>query len=174
MKTKQFILLLLLIHLSVFSQTKNAVYKESGFSATFPETLKMDSKVLDSKIGVVNMKLYLAEGDDFMIMVSESKYPDEILKSMTPERAKNMMDGAKNGALNNLSKQMNAEYIEKKGEDFLFDNKYVGNTFTGSVNDTDILGKTFIKKTQMYQILVLGNVTSKEALTFLDSFKLIE
>lgn len=174
MKTKQFILFLLLIHLSVFSQNKNTVYKDSGFSASFPETLKIDQKVLNSKIGVVNMSLYLAEGDDFMIMVSESKYPEEILKSMTPEKAKNMMDGAKNGALNNLSKQMGAEYIEKKGEDFLYDNKYVGNTFSGSVNDTDIVGKTFMKNNQMYQILVLGNTSSKIAIKFLDSFKLID
>lgn len=173
MKNILTLLLIATISFSSFSQ-QNKDFTESGFSAIFPESLKVEKNALDSKFGKINMLLYLAEGEDYMIMVSESKYPVELVTALDKVGLKGMLDGAKNGALNNFAKQMDSKYEATTNEDFLFDNKYQGNKFTGNVNGIEIVGKVFMKNSQMYQILVFGNTTSKDTTTLLNSFKLID
>jgi hypothetical protein len=174
MKSIFTLLLITLSSFSIFSQSKQNSFPESGFNASFPESLKVEKNDLDSQYGKINMTLYLAEGEDYMIMLSESKYPQEFLKALDKSGTKGMLAGAKNGALNNMAQQMQSKYVEKTSEDFLFNDKYDGNKFSGNINEVEIVGKTFMKNNQMYQMLVMGNTTSKDAVTFLNSFKLIE
>lgn len=173
----KFILSLLLITLSslaVLGQTENKSFPESGFSATFPKSLKVDKKNIDSDYGKIDIILYLAEGSDFMIMLSESKYPSEIITPQDKAGIKNILEGAKNGALNNFAKQMSSKYNAITNEDYLYNNKYQGIKFSGNVNEIFVSGQTFMRNRQMYQILVFGNTTSAEVVTFLKSFTLIE
>lgn len=173
----KFIISLLLFTLSsvaVLGQKENKSFPESGFSATFPKSLKVDKKNIDSDYGKIDITLYLAEGSDFMIMLSESKYPSKIVTPQDKSGIKNMLDGAKNGSLNNFAKQMGSKYNTITEEDYLYNNKYQGIKFSGNVDEIFVSGQTFMKNRQMYQIIVFGNTTSAEVLTLLKSFTLIE
>lgn len=168
------VIFITLTSLISLAQTEKKSFPDSGFSATFPASLKIETNAMDSQFGKVNMLLYLAEGEDYMIMLSESKFPVNMINAQDEAGTKKIIEGARNGALNNFATQMQSKYESKSNEDFLFDGKYQGNKFTGSVNEIEITGTTFIKNNQMYQILVIGNTAATDTITFLNSFTLTE
>lgn len=173
MKKIASLVLFVLFTINSFSQTSFTNYKESGFGAKFPVTPRIENQTINTAVGETPMTMFLSEGKDFMIMVSVNHFPGEIIQKLDKKGSENMLNGSKNGALNNLAKQLGGEYKADKEEYYLFDNKFHALKVNGTVNGIELSANYILKNNQLYQILAMGNLAAQEVTDFNSSFKLI-
>lgn len=174
MKNFRFLLLILVFSFSAHSQSDVTNYPESGFMAAFPVKPTIEKKELDHQVGKIEMVAYQCEGDDYMILVSENKYPAAIAEKGGTAFFKGVINGAKNGAIKNLEKQMGAPFKEISNEDFLFNEKYTANRLSGTISEIDIKTLCIVKGSQMYFMMFMGNTESESVDSFIKSFNFIE
>lgn len=174
MKNSLLLILVLFTSVSMFSQKEALEFPESGFKAIFAKVPTIEKNEIETQIGKAKITQYLSEGSDFMLMLSESQYPDNLLKTEVETVYKGMINGATNAVVENISKQMKTEYKSTLSEDFKFDDKYPGKKFEGILDEVNLKGMTFIKGFQMYQIIIIGNTNAVAVNEFLNSFTLIE
>ncbi|WP_394758750.1 hypothetical protein [Flavobacterium sp.] len=173
---KKLLSFLMFITFSVtsFSQTKSTTYTESGFSADFPKEPTIQKKNIESKVGKIDMTLYTCEAESFMIMISENKFPQELVTALDAPGIDGLLNGSKNGALNNVAKQMGAELKIISEEKYSYKNKFPALKAIAKLNDYAVTAIYIMKGNQMYQIILMGDTSKKEAIDFLNSFDVIE
>lgn len=173
MKSLFTFILVVTISLLSFGQSSPTSFPDSGFSANFPTKPELEKNQLTTKFGKIDYSLYMSEGDDFMIMLTESKYPADVMTKLGDAGSKGILDGAKKGSITVIEAQLGGKFVSTKDESIKYLDKYIGNKFEGDVDDIAISALSFIKDSQMYQIIIFGNVTSQKATDFIDSFKLL-
>ena len=156
-----------------FCQATQTSFPDSGFEANFPANPTLEKNQLTTKFGKIDYTLYMSEGDDYMIMLTESKYPAEVISKLGEIGTQGIIDGAKKGSIKVIESQLEGKFVTIKDENIKYLDKYIGNNLEGDVDDVAIISTSFIKDNQMYQIIVFGNVTSKKVLDFIASFKLL-
>jgi hypothetical protein len=166
--------LFVLFTMASFSQSAATTYAESGFIAQFPYPPKIENDKVDSEIGEIPMKLYLCEGEDFMIMVSENKYPLDMIATLDKPGREQLLEVSKDGAINNIAKQMGGKFESNQNETYLFNNKHTAIKIGGTIKGIPLLANYILRNNQMYQIMMMGNITSEKTTAFFNSFKLIE
>jgi len=173
MKKLLMLALILTLSFTANSQTKTVAYTESGFNAAFPTKPIIQKSDLDSKIGKIAVTIYQNEGDDYMIMVSENQYPADAVEKLGATGIKGVFDGAKNGMIKNLEKQLGSKFEKATDEDFLFDGKHTANRSSGSISGIDVSGLCIMKGNHFYIIMAMGNTKAEAVTNFLKSFTLI-
>jgi hypothetical protein len=174
MKNFHLVLLISLFSFSVHSQTPVTNYPESGFIAAFPVKPIIEKKELDHQVGKIEMVTYESEGEDYMILLSENKYPPAIIEKGGTVFFKGVIDGAKKGAIKNLEGQLGAPFKKNTDEDFLFNEKYTANRTSGTISEIEIKTICIIKGNQMFFMMFMGNTESESIDSFVKSFHFIE
>jgi len=121
---KSFISLLLfafLLHAFAQDPWKDFFYLQDGFSITLPASPIFSSKVLDTVAGKLDVHAYTLDlGGDrgFALNVIDYKIKGE----MTPEKSKEVLQLAKNGAINDIKGKLvsesEVELVGHKGIEF--------------------------------------------------------
>lgn len=95
-------LFLLTYSISAVSQTKATSFPGAGFKAAFPNKPEVVKNDVDSKVGKIATTTYNCEGEDFLIVLSESIYPAELIKKLDGAGVQGILDGAKTVRLRTL------------------------------------------------------------------------
>ncbi|MGX7666108.1 hypothetical protein [Flavobacterium pedocola] len=162
-----------LFSVTSFAQSSLTTYSESGFAAKFAVAPQVVNQNIPTKLGDTPMTMYVSEGQDYVIMLSVNKFAEDIVKKLDEAGVQGLLNGSKNGAINNLAKQMGAEFKSVKEEKYLYEGKFPAHKVEGTINDTEVKANYIFKSNQLFQVLILGNTTSKEVTDFVASFKLI-
>jgi hypothetical protein len=86
MKNTFTLLFVLMCSISAVSQTKATAFPDAGFMAAFPSKPEVEKKQVDSKVGKIETTSYNCEGEDFLIVLSESVYPLDVVKKIRRRR----------------------------------------------------------------------------------------
>ena len=173
MKNRLLIVLFIFSSFTAFSQNKLQEFTASGFKANFPQEPSIEKTDAETQLGKATITIYLSEGKDYMIMVSESKYPENFINLKDNSLYKGMLDGSVSASINNIAKQMESDYKSTLNEDFVYETKYTAKKYEGKIATTDLKGMSFIKGNQMYQIIILGNTKATAVDAFLKSFTVL-
>jgi hypothetical protein len=173
---KRLLLLTMLIGFSLASsaQTKSTSYPESGFKVNFPQKPATEKQSFDSAVGKIDMTLYTCSTDTYMMMISENKFPQELITKLDKAGIQGLLTGSKDGGLKNVATQMGAELKIISNEEFLFNNKYQALKTIGKISDYNFTAIYIMRNNQMYQIIAIGDTSTKEATDFLNSFSVID
>jgi hypothetical protein len=143
--------------------------KEGGFSITMPDPTTQTKKTLKTASGPLQVTVISAEGrDDALFVVSYSDYPENDLKTGTPEeRLEHARKGAVNHAKGKLRSDKPLEMNGHPGREIVIE------------KDGNVIAKMrlYLVGRRLYQVMVLGNgpvFKGKEADSFLHSFRLIK
>ena len=79
---------------------------EGGFAVLMPGKPKAQNQVLDTPVGKVNMVMYMAGSGSAGCAVSYADYPAQLINSTDPQKT---LDGARNGAIKNVSGKLISE-----------------------------------------------------------------
>ncbi|MGK4568673.1 hypothetical protein [Flavobacterium sp. 3HN19-14] len=164
--------ILLACSFTAISQTLTE-YPESGFGVVFPSKPQISKNQFDSAVGKIDMVMYMSETNDFMAMVSENKYPAELVAKLDSEGIKKLLDGAKNGALNNMATQMSAKLVIGTETNSLLNDKYPLLKSEGKIGDFSYQLQLVLRNNQMYQMLAIGDLNADSVKQFFKSFKLL-
>jgi hypothetical protein len=168
------LLFLLTCSISVVSQTKATSFPGAGFKAAFPNKPEVVKNDVDSKVGKIETTTYNCEGEDFLILLSESIYPSELIKKLDGTGIQGILDGAKNGAVKNIETQLGGKFVLSTDEKFLFKDKYSAAKFGGVIDDVALETLCIVKDNHFFIVMVIGNTKSEVALQFVNSFQLNE
>lgn len=173
---KRLLLLTMLIGFSLTSlaQTKSTSYPESGFSVNFPQKPATEKQSFDSAVGKIDMTLYTCATDAYMMMISENKFPKELMTKLDKAGVQGLLVGSKDGGLKNVAAQMGAELKIISNEEFLFNNKYQALKTIGKIGEYNLSAMYIMRNNQMYQVIVMGDTSAKEATDFINSFSVID
>ncbi|WP_395065842.1 hypothetical protein [Flavobacterium sp.] len=174
MKNTFTLLFILICSISAVSQTKVTVFPDAGFMAAFPSKPEVEKNQVDSKAGKIETTSYNCEGEDFLIVLSESIYPADLVKKLEGVGIQGILDGAKNGAVKNIEAQMGGKFTLTTDENFLYDGKYTAKKFGGTVEEVDMETMCIMKENHFFIVMLVGNTKSEIAIQFIKSFKLIE
>nr|WP_294937313.1 hypothetical protein [uncultured Flavobacterium sp.] len=167
-------LLFVLISATAFSQAKATTFSESGFSAQFPTAPTVQKQNIETPAGLLPMTVYVCDAGDYMIMLSENSFSDEAAEGLKKSGSAALLKGSKDGSLNSFAKQMGGEFKPTKEENYMFNNKYSALKVDGSINEVAINANYILKDNRLYQIILIGDISSAEANNFMTTFKLIE
>lgn len=167
-------LILLICSISATSQIKSTAFPDAGFMAAFPSKPTVEKNQIDSKAGKIETTSYNCEGEDFLIVLSESVYPSELVKKLDDIGIQGILDGARNGAVKNIEAQMGGKIVLSLDENFLYDGKYTAKKFGGTVDEVDMETVCIMKENHFFIVMLVGNIKSEIATEFIKSFKLIE
>jgi len=167
-------LFLLTYSISAVSQTKATSFPGAGFKAAFPNKPEVVKNDVDSKVGKIATTTYNCEGEDFLIVLSESIYPAELIKKLDGAGVQGILDGAKNGAVKNIETQLGGKFVLSTDEKFLFNEKYSAAKFGGAIEDVTMETLCIVKDNHFFIVMVIGNTKSEVALQFVNSFQLNE
>ena len=145
--------------------------RDGGFSIMTPYTLKETTQFMDTQIGKIEVHFFIADQGEKSFLVVYSDYPSEVIKTSDPEK---MLDGSRDGAINNVKGEL-------VSEEHISLNNYPGRDFTigaQTENGQDLFmrGRIFLVENRLYQIMVMatkGNENNKEIDDFLESFALL-
>jgi hypothetical protein len=141
---------LFLFHfISALSQIKNSTFPDAGFIADFPESTIPETTKLQMKFGEIQTTTYNYEGEDFLLILSENIYPQELITKLKESGTDGLLDGSKNGAIKNLELQTGEKFVLTYDEKFLYNEKYPAIKFGGSASDA-----------QMESLCILKRITS--------------
>jgi hypothetical protein len=141
------------------------------FSVMTPVPLKETTQDLESEGGKIKLYLFAGQDGNIGYFVSYCDYPPEVAK---PDKAEQMLDGARNGAVSNARGKL-------VSEDKISLGKYPGRELVFDARSPHELavtfkGRLFMVTNRLYQIMVVsprGQSGAKEYDTFLQSFKLL-
>ncbi len=143
--------------------------KKWGFSTTFPSQSKMSASPIQTKVGTVTLVTYFSanDNDTQAFLIGLTDYPKGSTVSY---------DGAIEGVVNGVNGTLRSRVPYKLGNingfDFLVDGPSAPNT----QNTLVFHERIFIVGNRLYQVLYdgpMGTEQSTEALSFLNSFKLL-
>ena len=174
MKNLLTIVLILIVSFSAKSQIKIEAYPESGFNAAFPLKPVIQKNILDSEIGKLPAVFYQCQGEDYLLMVAENIYPKDLVEKLGSSGMKGVFDGAKNGMIKNLEKQLGATFEKTSDEEFLFNGKHSANKVSGSISGIDISAICIMNNNHFYIVMAIGNTKSEAVAAFIKSFTFIE
>jgi len=174
MKNTFTLLFVLICSISAISQTKATAFPDAGFMAAFPSKPEVEKNQVDSKVGKIETTSYNCEGEDFLIVLSESVYPADVVKKLEGAGIQGILDGAKNGAVKNIEAQMGGKFTLTTDENFLYDGKYAATKFGGTVEEVDMETICIMKENHFFIVMLVGNTKAEAATQFVKSFKLIE
>lgn len=172
------ILCLLFLSFLSFAQDNIYEFKASKFKAYFPEKPIEQSQKAPSALGELVVNMFMYQGTEEMLMISENQYPTEMITGQNDDDMKSMLKGALEGGYNNMAKQSGASANIESQEYYLFKGKYQaikGKAIIG----TGLYSENFIvlNGNKMYQVMCIGMgkyPTSKTAKKFVNSFEIIE
>ncbi|MEC4005641.1 hypothetical protein OX283_013305 [Flavobacterium sp. SUN052] len=174
MKKSFALLFVLIFSFSALSQTKATAFPDAGFMAAFPSKPQVEKNQVDTKAGKIETTSYNCEGEDFLIVLSESVYPSDLVKKLDGVGIQGILDGAKNGAVKNIEAQMGGKITLTTDENFLYDGKYAATKFGGKVEEVDMETVCIMKENHFFIVMLVGNTKSEIATQFIKSFQLIE
>ncbi len=175
MKNKLLIIALLL-NVTVLMSQEWEKYKNEDLNlvAYFPQTPKITIQKVETAVGTLDMHMVMhspTSGDDNAIYsLIRSDYPKEQFENTTSEGNDKVLDGAVNGAVNNV-----------KGK-LVFDNKINFNGYPGRSIKILITGgfiyiNAILVENSMYIVQVIcltANDENKSINRFMDSFDIIK
>ncbi|APG64453.1 hypothetical protein LPB136_03340 [Tenacibaculum todarodis] len=175
MKNKLLIIVLFL-NVTVLMSQEWEKYKneELNLVAYFPETPKKSIQKVETAVGTLDMHMIMhspTSGDDNAVYsLIRSDYPKEQFESATSVTNSKVLDGAVNGAVNNV-----------KGK-LVFDNKINFNGYPGRnikilIDGGFIYIKAILVENSMYIVQVIcltANDENKSINRFMDSFDIIK
>lgn len=167
-------LVVLMFSLSANSQTKAIPYADSGLIAAFPVEPVVEKNEMNTQLGKIKLINYQAEGEDYMILVSQNELTKEAVEKLGATGAKGMIDGAKNGAVKNLETQLGSKFKGETDENFLFNGKYAANKSTGTIDGSALSTLTIMKENRLYFVMAMGNLTAEPVVNFFKTFNVIE
>ena len=167
-------LVFMLISVAAHCQTSATTFPESGFSANFPKAPTVQKQTFTSPMGEIPMTLYLCDAGDYMVMVSENSFSAEAAANLKKTGATALLKGSKDGALKNVAQQLGGTFKSTEEENYLFNNKYSALKVSGKIDEVDVKANYILKDNRLYQILVIGDISSAPAANFIASFKLID
>ncbi len=145
---------------------------EAGrFSVMTPAALEEHTRNVETQIGTIVSRMFVGNSGGIGYMVGYSDYPDEVIQTSDPEE---MLDGSRNGAVNNVNGKLVMEtrisLAGHPGREFVAEAK--------GKNQEDLTIKTrlFLVKNRLYMVLTAAKkekAASSEMNQFLQSFKLI-
>lgn len=144
--------------------------KDQSFSIEFPDTPAEQVQNIPTDVGDIEMHLFMHEvSDEEAYMVAYSDYPEEMVRQSDPQA---MLDGAKNGGLENIF----TDPILENEKDFMFNKVFPAKSFNARQKDGFYVNYLLImKENRLYQIAIMkiGSYTDvKSNKQFFDSFKL--
>jgi len=139
-------------------------YPADGFSAEFPSEPQQESKQIDAASGTVELHSYLFDLDHVALYVGVCDYGSQASGTDVDE----MLEGAKNGALENSKAQ-----LTRQAKIFL--GSYHGVEFESEGENTHYIARIYIVGSKMYQTLVVypSSTPYADAAHFLNSFQLL-
>ena len=140
--------------------------EDGNFKVNFSGKPTETSEVIKTEAGNIELHMFMYEKSATEIeMIAYSDYPTSIIKANTPN---DLLNSAKNGAVNNLNAKITEEYktIFDRNPciDFKADNKQFY-----------VIYKIFLKNNRLYQIAIMrdGSYPSKKSIKkFVETFKL--
>jgi len=135
-----------------------------GFSASFPSLPDVQKKSFETAGGTFELRTYSASAGDSTMMVGVCDYGPIVAQ----KRAQEVLLGAKNSALANLSSRLASERHISLG-------KNEGIEFEAVSDSTRYSARMYLVETTLYELLVaspLGH-PSDQTKRFLDSFQLV-
>jgi hypothetical protein len=142
------------------------------FTVMSPAPLQEETRNIETDAGKIELHLFTGQADDIAYVIGYSDYAAE---SAPPDRAQQILDGARNGAVGNTHGQLVLETpISLSG--------YPGRELVIEAHAEDrppatIKGRLFLVKNRLYQVTVVaprGKAGDKVIDDFLQSFKLLE
>lgn len=172
MRPKLAILLFVILFLFGCGEKKQDTWIEhisdkGRFSVSMPGTPQKDIKNISSSFGILKMYTFAFEKPNIAYVVVYTDYPRSVVDNKDPEI---MLDGARNGAMQNAGgRLLNEEFIEF-GE-------YPGRELKFEVKGGRGLGRAVIllADTRLYQVMAIGakqSFPSKTVQKFIDSFEM--
>lgn len=159
---------------TVFAQSTISEYKDSGFKIGFPSKPAIENQSTNSAFGKIDIVTYVYEAETFNIMVSETKYEKTLSEKINSESGiKGLLDGARNGALKNLAKQIQTDYKIVTEERFKFKNIYPSLKTIAKLGDINVTALYISKNNQLFQVLILGDTSNSKAQEIMNSFDII-
>lgn len=166
-------LFVLTYSLTATSQVKATAFPNAGFMAAFPTKPEVEKNQVDTKAGKIESTSYSCEGEDFVIVLSESVYPADLIKKLDGVGIDGILDGVKNGAIKNVEAQMEGKYVSSMDEKYLHDEKYKAIKFAGTTAEVDMETFCVVKENHFFIVILMGNTKSEVAQQFVKSFKII-
>ena len=139
-------------------------YPADGFSAAFPTMPHQDNRDIETQAGKVELRSYTLEVDEVALFIGVCDYGTKAEGTA----ADDMLEGAKNGALQNSKAQLTRESKIAIGG-------YKGLEFESESDGTHYIARIYMVGTRMFQTLVVYPSASPypDATRFLDSFQLL-
>lgn len=148
---------------------KKTYYSQDGhFEINFPGEPTVSTEVIPTEIGDLDMKMFMYEKNIFeAYIVTYTTYPEELINGTDPME---MLESSKKGVLENIqATPISEKQFELEG--------YNGIYFKANGNNVYVHYKMLMIKNRLFQILVQKDgkfAEEKEALDFLDSFKIVD
>jgi len=140
-------------------------YPADGFSASFPAQPEMSKKNVDTQAGTFELRSYIVEIGQVALFIGVCDYGAKV-EGNDPDA---MLQGAKNGALENSNSHLTREAKISLGV-------YHGLEFEAESDSAHFYARIYLVGDTLYQTLLVYPIGSPYAgaTRFLDSFQLIE
>ncbi|MGB4207163.1 MAG: hypothetical protein WBJ43_04155, partial [Smithellaceae bacterium] len=146
---------------------KTFVSNDKAFTVHFPTEPNRESDVLNPPSGKVELIQYTSKHKDILYAVMYGDYSSNALVGMTSEQ---LLDNARNGAVENVQGKLLSEVIISKGN-------YPGREITVKVEPNTVLtAQIILKENRVYQLLVVtpsDKLFTSQRREFFDSFKIL-
>jgi hypothetical protein len=142
------------------------------FSVMTTIPLKETTQDLESEGGKIKLYLFAGQEGNIGYFVSYCDYPPEVAK---PDKAEQMLDGARNGAVSNARGKLVSETKVSLGDNP--GRELVIDAVSPHELAVTIKGRLFMVKNRLYQIMVVsprGEAGAAGNDAFLKSFKLLD
>jgi len=146
---------------------KTFVSNDKAFTVHFPTEPNRESDVLNPPSGKVELIQYTSKHKDILYAVMYGDYSSNALVGITSEQ---LLDNARNGAVENVQGKLLSEVIISKGN-------YPGREITVKVEPNTVLtAQIILKENRVYQLLVVtpsDKLFTSQRREFFDSFKIL-
>jgi hypothetical protein len=154
---------------SVQSSTwKLFIPDDKRFSARFPSDPNRESGIVNAPDGRIEFIQYMSKVRDILYTVSYGDYPNNALKGLSSEQ---LLDNARNGAVENVQGKLLSETIISKGN-------YPGREITVKVEPNSVItAQIVLNDNRLYSLMVVtpaDQLFTSHRREFFDSFSILK
>lgn len=152
------------LHAQAPAAWKTYPYASDGFSASYPSSPEVTKRSISTDAGPFELRSYIATDGNVALFVGVCDYG----AATAGKDPATLLQGAKNGALQNSGSQLTREKTIKLGI-------YPGIEFESETADTHFIARVYFVGSTLYQVLVVAPIATPypQQTQFLDSFQLI-